>query len=77
MIFLFCEYTNSRSLCRIGETALHYAVRASQKEIIQLLLEYGADTSLKSGDGTALDIASSLEIANLIKQYSGMLCVCI
>jgi len=57
-------------LNKIGETALHYAVRAGQKEIIQLLLEAGADTTIKSGDGTPLDIAASAELANLIQQYS-------
>eukprot|EP00012_Vannella_robusta_P006723 CAMPEP_0206201394 /NCGR_PEP_ID=MMETSP0166-20121206/11513_1 /ASSEMBLY_ACC=CAM_ASM_000260 /TAXON_ID=95228 /ORGANISM="Vannella robusta, Strain DIVA3 518/3/11/1/6" /LENGTH=805 /DNA_ID=CAMNT_0053620043 /DNA_START=36 /DNA_END=2449 /DNA_ORIENTATION=- len=68
--FLLKNKAQINILNKIGETPLHYAVRASQKEIIQLLLEYGADTSLKSEDGTAFDMASSLEIANLIKQYS-------
>lgn len=68
--FLLKNKAQINILNKIGETPLHYAVRASQKEIIQLLLEYGADTQIKSEDGTALDIAASLEIANLIKQYS-------
>eukprot|EP00339_Tiarina_fusa_P008981 CAMPEP_0117081440 /NCGR_PEP_ID=MMETSP0472-20121206/57397_1 /TAXON_ID=693140 ORGANISM="Tiarina fusus, Strain LIS" /NCGR_SAMPLE_ID=MMETSP0472 /ASSEMBLY_ACC=CAM_ASM_000603 /LENGTH=795 /DNA_ID=CAMNT_0004809365 /DNA_START=77 /DNA_END=2460 /DNA_ORIENTATION=- len=68
--FLLKNRAQINILNKIGETPLHYAVRASQKEIIQLLLEYGADTSLKSEEGTPFDIASSLEIANMIKQYS-------
>ena len=44
-----------------GGTALHYAVLNRHPDVVSLLLEAGADTSLKSNSGkTALDIARSI-----------------
>jgi len=68
--FLLKNKAQINILNKIGETPLHYAVRASQKEIVQILLESGADASIKSEDGTPFQLATSLEIANIIKEYS-------
>ena len=54
---------------KFGETPLHYAVRARQKEMITMLMEKGADPNLRADEGTALEIAQSFEILNLLKQY--------
>ena len=54
-----------------GRTALMYAARNSTPEMVQLLLDYGADKSIKDDDGmTAYDYAVKKEkhdIANLLK----------
>lgn len=56
-----------------GETVLHYACRNNMKELVRLLLQAGADASLKNNNGvTALRIAEIHkydEIIQLIKDY--------
>jgi ankyrin repeat protein len=44
---------------RLGETALHYAVRCLYKnpEVVAVLMKYGANPLLKSKEGTPIDIA--------------------
>jgi len=42
---------------KIGETALHYAVRNRDAQIIKMLLDQKADMSIRSSDGTPLEIA--------------------
>ena len=60
---------NSKDLA--GDTALIVATKNDQAEILQLLIELGADKSLKDSNGmTAYDYAmerGSLEIADLLK----------
>lgn len=43
---------------RYGETPLHHAARQELKEIAALLLDYGADRTVKGENGTALDVCS-------------------
>ncbi len=44
-----------------GDTPLHHAVRGNQKEMVQLLVERGADLTLKNKEGfTAVDLAVKL-----------------
>ncbi|OLY79307.1 Oxysterol-binding protein-like protein [Smittium mucronatum] len=53
-----------------GNTALHYAVKASRKEAVLLLLEAGADDDiLDSNNQTPLMIAPNLDIENIIFDY--------
>lgn len=50
----YCDVNNTS----IGMTALMFAARDSTPEMVQLLLDYGADKSIKSTDGeTAYDYA--------------------
>ncbi|HEU0036234.1 MAG TPA: ankyrin repeat domain-containing protein [Kofleriaceae bacterium] len=50
------------------ETSLHVAVKHRDKELVQLLLAYGADPTIKDWNGeTALDLASG-EIKELLEQ---------
>ena len=61
-----------------GRTALHYAVNADhpdKKQIVQLLLDNGADINIKDGitNETALDMAyqsNDSEIVQLLKSYA-------
>ena len=51
----------------LGKTALMFAARDSVPEMIQLLLDYGADKTIQSPDGeTAYDIAVRFKRANNI-----------
>ena len=55
----------------VGITALMFAARDSTPEMVKLLLDYGADKSIKSTDGkTAYDYAVErgfVELAEIIK----------
>jgi len=51
----------------MNETGLHYAVRAGQKDIIQALIELGADVNIKSEDGTPFQLSPSPEITKLME----------
>jgi ankyrin repeat protein len=43
---------------KIGKTALHYAAAAGHTQVIALLLDHGADPTLKDNQGsTPLDLA--------------------
>lgn len=55
---------------RIGETPLIYAVKGRHTELVQLLLESGADISIKSREGSALDFSPSEEITEILQKYS-------
>lgn len=53
--------------CSIGMTALMFATRDSTPEMVQLLLNYGADKSIISSDGqTAYDIAIEFDRKDMI-----------
>lgn len=57
----------------VGMTALMFGARDSTPEMVQLLLEYGADKSIKSFDGeTAYDIAIRKERTDVIPILDGV-----
>jgi ankyrin repeat protein len=56
----------------MNETGLHYAVRAGQKDIIQTLIECGADVNIKSEDGTPFQLSPSPEITKFM-EAAGMI----
>jgi ankyrin repeat protein len=54
-----------------GNSALHHAARGSKKNLIKLLLEHGANTSLKNEEGkTPLDIVTEKGKQDLIDLLS-------
>lgn len=57
----------------MGDTPLHVAASHGHLEIINLLLEYNVDTTLRNEDGlTAEELASDASIKNAIQsQQSG------
>ena len=46
--FNICEFIKKQSKCKYRSTSLHEAVFYNQEFIIQLLLEYGANTSIRN-----------------------------
>lgn len=66
--FLLANNANINMLNKIGETCLHYAVRAGQKEIVELLIQHNADVTIKSDEGTPLDISPTPEITEILKK---------
>lgn len=65
------EYINYQD--SLGYTALMYASMNGHMEIVKLLLENGADTSIKNNDGkTALILAfenNHIDIVDLIEEF--------
>ena len=65
------KYCNVNDTKETGMTALMFAARNSTPEMVQLLLDYGADKSMKCSDGkTAYDYAVEFgkeQIAELLK----------
>lgn len=54
----------------MGDTPLHVAASHGHLEIINLLLEYDADVTLKNNDGvTAEELASDVSIKNTIQLH--------
>ncbi|OMJ24905.1 Oxysterol-binding protein-like protein [Smittium culicis] len=54
----------------LGNTELHYAVKASQKEVVAALLEAGSDEDIPDSNGqTASMIAPNIEIENIIYDH--------
>ena len=52
-----------------GYTALIYAAEYVNLEIVQFLIESGADVNIKNNDGkTALDLAETEEIKEVLKK---------
>jgi len=61
-----------------GETPLHHAVRTDggNKEIVSLLLDFGADKNISGENGTPIDVAESkgfTDIAEVLRTYSPVL----
>jgi len=57
---------------RNGETALHYAARGGNTEIVKILLISGCDKTIKGIHGTALDVAQtsgSSDNVTLLKMF--------
>ena len=65
------KYCNVNDTEETGMTALMFAARDSTPEMVQFLLDYGADKSMKCSDGkTAYDYAVEFgkeQIAELLK----------
>lgn len=54
----------------MGDTALHVAASHKHLEMVNLLLEYNVDTTLKNNDGlTAEELASDVSIRNAIQLH--------
>ena len=51
---------------RTGETPLHYAARKGSKEIVKILLEKGADTTVMCQDGSVSEIASNSGFKDIV-----------
>jgi ankyrin repeat protein len=55
-----------------GDTALHRAVLFNQPKIVELLLEKGAASAVKNGDGlTPLELARTLGYKDIAKLLAG------
>jgi len=54
------------------DTPLHYSIRMRNEQITHILLDYNADTSIKSNSGTAEELAREVDpkLAELIASYS-------
>lgn len=73
--FVFIILFDVNALDNLGSTALMQAANSIQPEVVQLLIDHGADINLKDWLGeTALDKAKkvkSQEIAEMIKAAAG------
>jgi len=53
-----------------GWSALHFAARREHAGIVRVLLEHGADTSIKNNKGeVAIDMTSNKEIRRIVESY--------
>jgi len=57
---------DTKFLSRYGETPLHLAVRNSRFDIVEILLENGADMAIVGAEGTPLDVATRLKMPNMV-----------
>ena len=60
IVLLECDGIVLDALTSQGETPLIYAARANYPHVLNVLLDAGASSSIAGSDGTALDIAVSL-----------------
>ncbi|GLV35763.1 torsin [Carabus blaptoides fortunei] len=66
----FCNRLNNRATF-LGCTALHYAVLADEPEIVQLLLEAGADPCIENDSGLRpIQFANDSEIKHMLEEYT-------
>lgn len=66
----FCDHLNSRATFK-GFTPLHYAVLADSKACVQILLEAGADPTVKNELGhRAVEYAKDGEIKGMLIKYA-------
>ncbi|XP_017754725.1 PREDICTED: caseinolytic peptidase B protein homolog [Eufriesea mexicana] len=66
----FCDHLNSRATFK-GFTPLHYAVLADSKECVQILLEAGADPTVKNDLGhRAVEYARDGEIKEMLIKHA-------
>ena len=75
LLKLLLEYDSSSRVINAreayGETALHIATKKNQKEIVQILLEYGIDSNYKDLDGrTAKDYASDYGYDDILELFN-------
>ena len=59
---------------RLGESVLHYAVRNSAHAfaMAELLVSLGADTTYRSPNGTAAEVAVDPAVKDILKHFQGM-----
>lgn len=51
----------------LGETPLHYAIRSSSIKLVRLLMENGADPTIKAEDGsTPVDVAEQYQLSDIL-----------
>lgn len=66
----FCGRLNNRATF-LGCTALHYAVLADEEEIVQMLLETGANPCIENDSGhKPLEYASEGSIKKMLEEYT-------
>jgi hypothetical protein len=54
-----------------GETALHLAARRNNLEVVRLLVNSGADKTIRVGEALAVDLATDENVKNLLRGYAG------
>ena len=59
---------------RNEETAIHFAVRGSNPEVVDILLAAGADPNDMGNFGSAIDVAISSNNQEMIDKLSGRPC---
>lgn len=64
------EIPNVQSFLQNGFTCLHIAAQEGCTDVVEYLLHKGIDRHIKASNGkTAQEIASTSELANIIKNY--------
>ena len=57
----------------MGETPLHYAIRSGCLKLVRILMENGADPTLKAEDGsTPVDVAEQYQFMDVLDCLQGM-----
>ena len=73
----FCSLINHHVSCS-GFTALHYAIVIDNREVVECLLESGADPTIESHRGlTPSDYCTNQEILTLLQQHTVMVTILI
>src|SRR4051794_19537561 len=62
--------------CRIGETPLHAACRVGDEGLVALLLQKGADITIRGENGTPLTIAKEEKHEQIVSALQSTLAVC-
>lgn len=70
--YLILKGAGLDNINKIGETALHMASRAGKSEVVRMLLNYDADPTIESENGSARDVAflcNQQSIVDLFDEY--------
>lgn len=71
----FCSLINHHVSCS-GFTALHYAIVIDNREVVECLLESGADPTIENHRGLApSDYCTNQEILTLLQQHTVMVTI--